>query len=683
MAKKLPKIFRKEYTEEKFNKKILKKIYLKEYKESLQKAARKTAAGTIIINPDPDKKEKKQLKKIAKSVKKNTGFVLKGRLILLALLFAGVILFSALFKDMLIEQAAEAGLQAVFNAKVDIQGLSFQILAGRLSFNHLEVANSENPMRNLFELGETAFDIDLFELLKGKVIMDNIMCLNIKWDTPRQTSGALYPAPQAAAKEEAAARDEQQEQGLFDFDITEEDVIKLLEEQKQNLASAKLLDEFQEGYMELGDKWQGSIKESTKKIDDLSASIDRISAIDIKQIKTLVQAESAYNTIKPALSDVEKLKKEVEQSSGDFQQDLDQINKDKDSLFKAINTDYKNLAAMLHIPQGEKGGIVSSLAQGILEQYVSELYAYMYQARSYMDMLRPDSEQEVKEKKPQRYKGMDIQYPSFVKPKFWLKTMSFSVVDDKSFGTISGELLHAASQPDLINKPMTFELKQALKEESVTLNGKLDFRKNQAEVLALVLTMKGFPFRLEKGLEFLAISGLDCTYKIDVTFSLDSRNNSSGSLKLTLTELTISYSEDSLITRGLTKAIAGLDFITIGARYRIDAQGALVLEITDNNLDELIESVISSIIEELTNDAMQLLDQELDKLLASDLKQYQEYFKDFVDLDKDSDKNLLEIKNYEKTVNAKMKEVEKKIQEYQKGLKDTIEDKLDDLKDIF
>ncbi|MBN1798473.1 MAG: TIGR03545 family protein [Spirochaetales bacterium] len=683
MAKKLPKIFRKEYTEEKFNKKIVKRIYLKEYKEALQKAARKTTTGTIIINPDLDKKEKKQIKKIAKSVKKNTGFVLKGRLILLALAAGAIILFSALFKDMLIEQAAEAGLQAVFNAKVDIQGLSFQIFAGRLSFNHLEVANSDKPMRNLFELGETAFDIDLFELLKGKVILDNIMCHNIKWDTPRQTSGALSGAPQTAAAEQEAAGEEKREQGLFDFDITEQDITNLLEEQKQNLASFKLLADFTGRYPELSEKWQDSIQKSSKKIDELSASIDKISAIDINKIKTPAQAQSAYNTIKPVLSDVEKLKKDIEKSSKDFQQDFDTITKDRDRLFKAIDADYENLTGMLNIPQGEKGGIVSVIAQGILEQYVGELYAYLYQARSYMDMLRPTSEQQVKENKPARFRGQDIQYPSFVKPKFWLKTMSFSVVDDESFGTISGELQHAASQPDLINKPMTFELKQALKEESVALNGKLDLRTNRSEVLALNLMLKGFPFKLEQGLEFLAISDMDCTYRLDIAFSLDSRNYSSGSLQLTLTELAINYTEDSLITRGLKNAIDGLDFITIGARYSIDAQGALTLEITDNNLDKLIQSVISSIIAELTGNAMQLLEQELDKLLESDLKQYEEYYQDFIDADKDSAKNLLEIKNYEKTVNAKMKEVEKKIKKYEEGITDTIEDKLDDIKDIF
>jgi uncharacterized protein (TIGR03545 family) len=683
MAKKLPKLFRKEYTQQKFDKKIVKRIYLKEYKEALQKAARKTTAGTIIIKPDLDKKQKKQLKKIAKSVKKNTGFVLKGRIILLLIVFGAVILFSALFKNMLIEQAAEAGLQAVFNAKVDIQGLSFQILAGRLSFHHLEVANSEKPMRNLFELGETAFDVDLLELLKGKVILDNIMCHNIKWDTPRKTSGALHPAPQTVPKDQETEKPEQQEKALFDFDITEEDVLKLLEEQKQNLASVKLLDEFTENYKDLSDKWQNSIHESTEKIEKLSASVAKISAIDINKIKTLSQAENAYSTIKPALSDVKKLKKDIEKSSKDFQQDFENINKDKERLSKAIDEDYENLTGMLNLPQGEKGGIVAGIAQGILRQYVAELYACIYQARTYMDMLKPTSQQEVVEKKPGRFRGQDIQYPSFVKPKFWLKTMSFSVVDDRSFGTISGELLHAASQPDLINKPMTFELKQELKEESVALNGMLDMRTKSSKLLELNLILKGFPFTLESGLEFLTISKLDCQYALDIAFSLDKRSFSSGSLQVILTELDITYTEDSLLTRGLKNAIEGLDFITIGARYSINEQGKLSLEITDNNLDKLIQSVVSSLITELTRDAAQLLEQEMNKLLESDLKQYEEYYQDFIDMDKDFDKNLHEINDYKKIVDDKMKQVEKKIKEYGEGITDTIEDKLDDIKDIF
>jgi uncharacterized protein (TIGR03545 family) len=675
MAKKLPKIFRKEYSQENFNKKILKKIYLNEYKEFLQKTTSKTAAGTIAVKPELNKKEYAQLKKIAKSVKKNSGFVLKGRLTLLFIIFTGVIVFNVFFKDMLIEMAAEAGLQAVFNAKVDIQGLHFRILAGRLSLTHMEVANSNKPMRNLFELGETALDVDLFELLKGKVILEDIKCLNIKWDTERKTSGALRPAgPTPSQQEEKKAEEQKKEEGgLFDFNITEEDVKKLIDEQKQNLASLKLVGEYGESYAKLTTSWQDSLKQSDKKIENLSQSVNKINEIKINKIKTAADAQSAYSAIKTALSDLDKVKKEFDQSAKSFSSDLSRMNKDREKLFNTINADYKNITALLPLPSQEKGGVVSLIAQNILGQYLGELYTYVNQARSYADMLKPTSEQEVKEKKPERFKGMDIQYPSFVKPKFWLKNMSFSVVDDRSFGTISGELLDLTSQPDLIDKPMIFNLTQTLKQESVALNGRIDLRKNPPQLMALKLNLKNFPYQMEKGLEFLSISKMKCQYSLEVAFSLDKSNYSSGSLKVTLTDLDITYSEDNLVSRGLRKAVATLPFITIGAGYSIDQDGKLALKITENNIDALIQALISSLIQELTAQTKELVQKEIDKLLESDLKQYKEYYQGMTALAKDWEQNRLTLDNYKKILDGKKKEAEKKIQEGEKGLFKDIE----------
>jgi uncharacterized protein (TIGR03545 family) len=675
MAKKLPKIFRKEYSQENFNKKILKKIYLNEYKEFLQKTTAKTAAGTIAVKPELNKKEYAQLKKIAKSVKKNSGFVLKGRLTLLFIIFTGVIVFNVFFKDMLIEMAAEAGLQAVFNAKVDIQGLHFRILAGRLSLTHMEVANSNKPMRNLFELGETALDVDLFELLKGKVILEDIKCLNIKWDTERKTSGALRPAgPTPSQQEEKKAEEQKKEEGgLFDFNITEEDVKKLIDEQKQNLASLKLVGEYGESYAKLTTSWQDSLKQSDKKIENLSQSVNKINEIKINKIKTAADAQSAYSAIKTALSDLDKVKKEFDQSAKSFSSDLSRMNKDREKLFNTINADYKNITALLPLPSQEKGGVVSLIAQNILGQYLGELYTYVNQARSYADMLKPTSEQEVKEKKPERFKGMDIQYPSFVKPKFWLKNMSFSVVDDRSFGTISGELLDLTSQPDLIDKPMIFNLTQTLKQESVALNGRIDLRKNPPQLMALKLNLKNFPYQMEKGLEFLSISKMKCQYSLEVAFSLDKSNYSSGSLKVTLTDLDITYSEDNLVSRGLRKAVATLPFITIGAGYSIDQDGKLALKITENNIDALIQALISSLIQELTAQTKELVQKEIDKLLESDLKQYKEYYQGMTALAKDWEQNRLTLDNYKKILDGKKKEAEKKIQEGEKGLFKDIE----------
>ncbi|RPJ05082.1 MAG: hypothetical protein EHM28_12825, partial [Spirochaetaceae bacterium] len=213
--KKLPKPLNRKYSDKTFQQKVVKKIYLKEYKTFLQETLRQDASGTLALKKDLTKKDASKLKKIAKTVKSNTGFVQKGKLLIIGLVVLVIVLFSVLFKDMIAEMAAEAGLQAAFGAKADITGMRFQIFQGRVSFGHCEVANKEKPMTNLFELGTTELKVDIIELLKGNVILDNIECQEIQWGTARKTSGALPGA--AVAAQPAAESQPDSSGGLADI----------------------------------------------------------------------------------------------------------------------------------------------------------------------------------------------------------------------------------------------------------------------------------------------------------------------------------------------------------------------------------------------------------------------------------------------------------------------------------
>jgi len=188
--------------------------------------------------------------------------------------------------------------------------------------------------------------------------------------------------------------------------------------------------------------------------------------------------------------------------------------------------------------------------------------------------------------------------------------------------------------------------------------------------------MENFPYKLEKGLEFLSVSGLDCRYTITAGFSLDNRNYSSGSLRIKLTDLKLDYSKDNLITRGLKKALAGPGYVSIGAEYTIDEKGNLKLEITDNNLDTLIGAVIGSAMGELRDEVRARIRTELDKQLKDARAKYNEQYKKLSALKKELDGNMSKINEYKKTVDAKKKELEKKIRDFKNNLLDNIKDAL-------
>ena len=166
--KKIPKFLSKPLKEQRYQKQILGRIYITEDKDFLNGLYTRDESGNYLLKPDLSPEEIKRLKSLAKSIKANRGVVKKGRLILLAVLIGCILIFNLVLKNWLAELAVEHGLESAFVAQADINGMRLALLQGRISFDHLEVADRKKPMRNLFELGKTEISFNVIELLKGK-----------------------------------------------------------------------------------------------------------------------------------------------------------------------------------------------------------------------------------------------------------------------------------------------------------------------------------------------------------------------------------------------------------------------------------------------------------------------------------------------------------------------------------
>ena len=197
---KVPKLFKPDIKERRFKKKILRRIYIESERDFLLRLYSLGSEGRYTRSAELSNEEAKRLKALARSIKKNRGVVRTGKLSLVAILVAGILVFNFAFKNRLLERGLERALEAVFSARAEVNGLDFRILGGRLSFDHLSVADEDQPMRNLFELGATEVDLNTGELLKGKVVISNLESRQISWQTPRDSSGAL-PGEQEAEQQ--------------------------------------------------------------------------------------------------------------------------------------------------------------------------------------------------------------------------------------------------------------------------------------------------------------------------------------------------------------------------------------------------------------------------------------------------------------------------------------------------
>jgi uncharacterized protein (TIGR03545 family) len=197
--------------------------------------------------------------------------------------------------DGIVERVIERNLETIFEAKAEMKGLDLQILKGRLLFQSLEVANSRKPFRNLFELGEVDVQLDLEQLVRNKVVINNVKLQEIRWDTERETSGAL-PGASAAKASEMGEGLEKTFVGAFMEDAGKV-VADIIKKEMDNIKSPKLLEELPGKYLNLREEWETILSEQKKELENLPKLVEPVKAINVKNMKTADEALSAYKMV--------------------------------------------------------------------------------------------------------------------------------------------------------------------------------------------------------------------------------------------------------------------------------------------------------------------------------------------------------------------------------------------------
>ena len=173
--KKIPSLFRKKYTEKKLEKKLYRKLYVpedKNYVKSLFEEVGKKGKKQISVYAIPQekreqlaKKEMKRLKKIAKQIKKQKNRINFVPLIVTLAFIVAIPVCFMLFKNKIVKKAITTACENIFEAKCDIASVDFKLLDSSLKIQKIEIANKNDYMKNLIDIGSITLDFDLGQLL--------------------------------------------------------------------------------------------------------------------------------------------------------------------------------------------------------------------------------------------------------------------------------------------------------------------------------------------------------------------------------------------------------------------------------------------------------------------------------------------------------------------------------------
>jgi uncharacterized protein (TIGR03545 family) len=442
---------------------------------------------------------------ITKETPKKSGPIRWGAIVPIVVITLGLFLYGKFALDNHLRRALVWSIEQAHGAEVNIKALKLSFFRGSLVLSGLEVTDKENPSLNLLGIKNIQFNLNTYELLKAKFIVETSEITGIEWGTPRKKPGMIFPVP-AKSKNKSLAK-------------LEESTIKAAQENFQGNALGNVANVL------AGNDTKNELKEikseltTEKKIKELEADLKgkeefykkKISELksqeEFKKIKESVKSFK-WNKSNPigSLKDLNELVKKTKSTAKKYEDDISSIKTDvlkiegvSKNIDKWIEEDMEKLQSKAGVPNLDPEKLAFSLFGTYFGTNVAKYRKYSEIAKEYMP---PPKEQ----RKPtdliprKRGEGKNYLFPIVGEnPKFWIKKIKISSQAGKSSygGNLEGQITDITSAPQIINKPVKIDIKGEFPRQGLfgmSLNGTVDHR-DEIPKQKLNLNISKFPFK--------------------------------------------------------------------------------------------------------------------------------------------------------------------------------------------
>lgn len=678
MATKIPKRFRKELPRRAFEKKVLGRVHLPKERAFLDSVFETTSDGKRRVPESVSEEDRKHLAQLAKDIKANRGSIRSMRLAALAVFIGAGVLFNLLFLDVLLERAAERGLETVFGARSEIDALDLSPLAGTLTMERVTVGDRRRPMRNLFELEELVASMNLVELLKGNVVIREASVATVATGTERETSALLPGAAGEDAGPSVADRARDAAAGTFDEVGRLADPAALVERELSNLESPALIDDLEEQYAGFTDRWTdrvGGLEEEAGETVTLAA---RVREVDPAGLDTPQEIAEAIELVRRASVQVDSLLAAARETADATRQEYRSLEANAGRVQESLRRDFDYIASRLSLDAVDVSGFVTSLAQDFLVRLLGEIYGTAERALEIAERLRQQGEAD-EAAGIARAPGRVVTFPTVAYPRFLLERAALGVAPAGLELRLDGELSDVSSEPALVGRPTVLSLSGATGSLSLAAESELSYEENEAERLLTTVSGSGFSFRTP---EIPQLGELSSGYEFETTLDLGRDGGATSRTFVELTGLDLARLEtENPVVDAVQDVVSGLDRVEVDAAFTV-AGGSFSLEELSTSADEALRRGVTETLEQRRDEYLAEARAELEARVEAALADLEPLREQAASLRSEAERLRSALADRDALIEAKRAELERRSRaladEQRRRLEDEARDRLED-----
>jgi uncharacterized protein (TIGR03545 family) len=366
--------------------------------------------------------------------------------------------------DGMIECAIErAGTQAV-GAKVELAAADLTLAPLGLTLTGLQVTDPDAPMTNAVEVQRISFLMDGLNLLRRKVIINEMTVGGVRFGTPRKTSGAIGEQKPGVIQKVATAK--------FVLPSAQiPDVKDMLA--KEELQSLKLADTLRADIQAEQDRWKQQLAElpNKGKFEEYRQRLEKVKSAGKGGLGGIVGGAGELAAIQKEINqDLDR----ITAAKKAFDNNLAQLRKRMDEATKAPEEDLRRLRDKYALsPQGLTN-MSSALIAGPLGDRIETALRWYAKLQPY---LQSSGERKGKAEvvKPLRGAGVDVRFKEQAPlPDFLIRTAKVGL--DLSAGLVSGAIRNITPDQPVLGTPTTFEFsgEKLTGLQSLKLNGEIN-----------------------------------------------------------------------------------------------------------------------------------------------------------------------------------------------------------------